>query len=136
MAAEQRKVYIVTAGSYSSYRICEVFDNKKLANEYVKKRSKSNPWFAGCVETWPLNKSMKEPKTVWSVHIDRQGKEVSSDSWIDWGGEHCRDTASIPGLKRVTDTTYIIAKSTRGRDVALKIARDKLAEMKAKEAGV
>lgn len=37
------KVYIVTRGSYSDYRIVAVFANEEVANEFVK-RNESNGW--------------------------------------------------------------------------------------------
>ena len=38
------KVYIVTSGEYSDYRIDRVFTNEKLANEFCKMLKKYNPF--------------------------------------------------------------------------------------------
>lgn len=133
MAAEQRKAYIVTDGAYSDYHICQVFDSEKAAQDYKEMRRRLDECFIGDIEVWTLNAEPVIAPIVYRVYIDREGQEVERNTHLDWNGWNNGDEVFVSS--HVSD--YAVgAESTRGYDVALKIARDKLAEMKAKEAGV
>jgi hypothetical protein len=47
-----KKVYIVTHGEYSSYRIDAVFDKLELAEEYIRLH---DAYYYNPVEEWELN---------------------------------------------------------------------------------
>ena len=47
------KVYIVTSGSYSDYRICEVFSTKEKAEAYIAKFDSA--WDFNEIEDWEVD---------------------------------------------------------------------------------
>ena len=138
MSDRSQQVYIVTSGSYSSYDICEVFTTRRLAREYLKRRQPHNPWSEFRIETWPLNSAKVDPVIDWTVWVDKDGNEVDSQSWVHWEcpGKDSSRRITSPPMHAQRSTAAVEASSARGHDVALKIARDKLAQIKAKEAGV
>ncbi len=60
------KVYIVTSGSYSDYRIEEIFEKKKDAEALATVLSDGNE-----VEEWTVNKRRVVP--LWSIWMKRNG---------------------------------------------------------------
>lgn len=123
----ERRVYVVTEGRYSGYHIEAVFEKLEDAEVAAK-------MCGGEVETYPLNGKPGDPVTVYSVEIDGDGNEVGrwENTWLPWD-------ANEPWVMEGRGWLYLLpggppagacGQSTRGYDVALKIARDKLAEAK------
>ncbi len=58
-----KKVYIVTSGEYSCYRIEAVFSSKKLAKDYIKLKSRIGYWYYRIprIEEYVLNELPKYP---------------------------------------------------------------------------
>jgi len=60
------KVYVVTSGSYSDYRIEEIFENEEDANALANVLSDGNG-----VDEWEVNKQKVVP--LWSIWMKRNG---------------------------------------------------------------
>lgn len=136
------KVYVVTAGSYSDYRIEAVFSSRKKAQDYQdyidaksQKLRLKNHYYEefNDIEEYTLN----DPPTfmsVYCVHIDMEGTETGRFHNMRKTTEYTE--ARHNGPVRIRRNENITGISTRSFDVALKAARDKLAEVKARDAGV
>ena len=120
-------VYIVTAGSYSDYRIEAVFDNEEQARKYCD-RNNGNFFGEYGVEVYPINnrKTKDTNKPITTVKIDTNGEVVESieDTYWHIGCASGYETEKID---------YVWGNSTRGFDVALKAARDRLNRIQAKK---
>jgi hypothetical protein len=119
-------VYIVVSCCCGEYETDAVFSTKEKADEYAATCS------FGKVEEWELD--VAKMKTAYHVHIDDSGNEIrrwSSLERTEWNSEQEDDieSAFYPGY-----CSY--GSSFRNYDVALKVARDKRAEVLATEAGV
>ncbi|MDP9354670.1 MAG: hypothetical protein M3R02_05200 [Chloroflexota bacterium] len=81
MPKKKRHVSVVTAGSYSDYRILAVFDDDKLADAYVKAYNETYPYDAADAERWhlnPMEKQIRAGRFLYSVSIDRDGENASA----------------------------------------------------------
>lgn len=67
---KKNKVYIVTRGDYSSYRILGVFSDKKLADETASK-------LKARVEVWDLNPNEANLRKGYTFYMVRIGKTTS-----------------------------------------------------------
>lgn len=52
-----KTIYVVTSGSYSDYGILAVFDDRALADEFVKRRNEGPHYEDAGIEEWELNPS-------------------------------------------------------------------------------
>jgi hypothetical protein len=127
-----KKVYIVTQGSYSDYRIERVFDDKALANEYVRVHTEHGGYDYG-IEEYDVNASIPRIEIIYTVEVDENGDEVCRRSSACDDPEWTSHESSGDSYRR---DAVVRGESNRGYDVALKIARDKLAEMKAQREGI
>ena len=80
------KVYIVTAGDYSSYRICAVFSTKAKAEEYIAeaaRASKDKGRDFNPIEEYELDLyEDKHPGLYpWRVHMEKDGSTKGFQSW-------------------------------------------------------
>jgi hypothetical protein len=76
-----KKVYIVTAGQYSDYGICEVFSKKELAEEYIKRNERVgyfDEYDNAQVEEYPIDNNLPNyPKGLFHYEVSiglRSGK--------------------------------------------------------------
>lgn len=129
------KVYIVTSGYYSDYKIVAVFSEKTAADSFCEFRNKNMQKTFEIteynVEEYPLDAAIE--KFIYYVYVNESGVEsIESES----RGRYQQFFNYDDDIIDVLESGLIRAGSTRGYDVALKIARDKLAEIKAKESGI
>lgn len=160
----RNKIYIVTKGSYSDYHIICACPLKKTAKEAAgrynrltgmrgyadgyadKHRVEELAWV-----TDPASDIVLE--TLYEVEVNDDGEvvrqyEISYASPGSPMDDEYYDDSSHPvtrvneyydpssqSFQRVNGTR-IQGRSRRGYDVALKVARDKLAELKAQDAGI
>ena len=91
----QKEIYLITAGEYSDYHIIAVFDNYRLAKNFVDSFKKDG---YSCdhprIETWRLNPykdQLDTKRKPFFVTIDKHGdttrceKDVSYDGFGDNG---------------------------------------------------
>ena len=129
---ERPIVYVVTEGEYSDYHIVAVFSDRESAQALVDVKD-PNDYDKRQIEEYWLNGGPVAQLTEYRVWVDKNGVETG------------RNETTKPDTKpdEVTEQSWNMgryqggagAMSTRGYDVALKIARDKLAEQKARETG-
>ena len=101
------KVYVVTSGSYSDYRIEEIFSKKKDAEALASILSDSNG-----IDEWEVNKQRVMP--LWTVCLKRDG-DLDEDygsptaaigtketiwTYKDEGGDSCQFHILADTLKR------------------------------------
>ena len=78
------KVYAVSEGAYSDYRIVAVFDNKEEAEKFrVNHLGGGNYAY---VEDWPLNTKM-EDAFCWQVRVNKEGTVTYSSRELRSGDE-------------------------------------------------
>lgn len=53
-------IYVVTAGEYSEYHICGVFDRQEKAEAYIAYQSSRNKYLRTEIEEWTLNATYDE----------------------------------------------------------------------------
>ena len=136
-------VYIVTAGEYSDYGICAVFDNRKSAEEYC---ALGHGEF---VEEYELNSTSNasdpvdyvyefridnmrscadyvgEPRYIMQSAVDDEIKKIKS-----WS----RQCGTVVTNPRHIDRYVFLDKNDP--ELALKIVRDRIAKKKAELAGM
>lgn len=115
-------VYIVTSGQYSDYGIEAVFVDRDLAEQFAAKCD-------GTVQDWDILRQVPKRIVISCVTIDADGSELHGWSYERWDHEGETEDAKVSG-------GLVIVRSYRGHDVALKAARDKLAQWKAEQAGL
>jgi hypothetical protein len=130
------KAYIVTIGCYSDYRILGVFADRQTAEAFIARYRKMHGGngydHSLSVEEWPVQTDIElyRSRRQYIVHINEVGEEVERRDWFeeDWkpGPDEVRTVR--PGLVR--------AASFVSYEHALKIARDRLAQNKARRAKV
>jgi hypothetical protein len=122
------KVWVVTSGQYSDYGIDCIFDSKEKADTYVEFQRKYDRYTD---VNEPFEMTLNKPdeqKVVYVVKINFSGEEIERYTLLqpttydneyatDWQGE-------------------VTSFSSRGYDVALKIARDELMMLKAQREGL
>lgn len=79
---EEKIVCVATKGKYSSYHICEVFEDKAVAAEFARQYSTSSYGGEVEIEEWTLNRAV--PKIYrYSVILDANSGNVISEDGID-----------------------------------------------------
>ena len=123
MSKEQKLAYVVTYGDYSDYGIAAVFDNEEAAEEYCQRMNRE--WSKVLraydqeyrIEIYGMNGGEAD-RVVVSVAVDMSGAVVQ----VENSGLYA---SGYFGNGKMWGS------STRGADVATKIARDYLAMYKA-----
>lgn len=83
------KVYAVSSGSYSDYRIEAVFSTKKKAQEYIDAHPKAEySWDEKGIETWDLDPVMYKPREGYAWFSVRMGLQTT-------GGEEVHQHPSV-----------------------------------------
>ncbi len=129
-----KKIYIVTKGEYSDYRICGVFDNKELAEKFAEKLS--NKLEKARIEEWELNPAeyeLKNDLSIWYVTLDYKGNCVKVEKKEDW--EYYYENTLPPSCitKSASGYYYYIYCFARDEKHAIKIASEKLFRFKVEE---
>lgn len=65
-----KKVYVVTSGEYSDYRIEAVFMTKEQANEYINEYTYSNDFK---IEEFNVNVPLNKWDKIFSIWMDKEG---------------------------------------------------------------
>lgn len=80
------KVYIVTDGQYSDYRIQAVFSTKALAKEYLAEYNK-DPGHHGDIEPWDLDEPVRALVPMWRSQIYPDGLAYDPREVWRWSDE-------------------------------------------------
>jgi len=114
-------VYAVSTGEYSSYGVCAIFSTREKAEEYSLTVSNFND-----IEEYELDEPYEQPEFI-EVLIGPNYIELRG-SWGPWLTEGM--TSMYSGY------TTVKVKYNKNADVMKKSAYDRLAELKAKDAGI
>lgn len=116
------KVYIVTRGEYSDYRIISVW--KKEADAKIVA---SSVW--GDVETWTLNGNVDEVGLHFFFRVSQSGEVVEME-------EHGYEPYPCKVGKKDIRGNWILTVQAENVDKARKIAFDQIGQYKAEQQGV
>lgn len=125
-----KKVYLIESGEYSDYRVDYVVASKKVAKTICERLNRVDDRYDVSERVLIESPDDGEIKTMFYVRTDAHGTELERWTYTRHGSsEQFEDNGWAARWAAG-------GQSCRGHDVALKIARDKLAEVKAKEAGL
>ena len=79
----ENKVYIVTSGSYSDYRIECVFSTREKAEEYLQYHDDEYR-----IEKYAIDEEFVRSEGEWRVAIDLSGDDVQVDKFLSISGEY------------------------------------------------
>jgi hypothetical protein len=149
------KVYGVARGAYSDYRVEFICPTKEIAEALIAKlnggrkaydEDEDYQWGSGSDYRLAEFSMVTDIADVvrppsWRVWIDTDGNVVTEDyeeqdTLNQWAVLEDNDIATQINGVYSQPTAAVCGSSYRGRDVALKVARDKLAEIKAAAAGL
>lgn len=124
---EEKKIYIVTEGSYSDYHIEAVFSTRKKAKEFMDTKDQY-----ARIEEFPIDEPVKREVQVWDICINLDTKEVSRI----WGHSNLpKDLVMLGGSMPIPDgnrkITFTIESDSKKR--AIKIASERLGAVIANE---
>ena len=122
------KIYIVTSGDYSDYRIDAVFSTKEKAEEYVQQHGTNYR-----VEYYDIDKEVKKETKIWRVAIRFDNFEVSECLARLWGygwDSNMKDTFEYYLDWNNEEYIHLYIESDC-MDRAIKIASERIAQIKA-----
>ena len=119
-----KKVYVITKGIYSDYRICAVASNKKTA-EHLRKYFSGQYSGDAKIEVYDLNEKIEDIRCMYRVEF-RKGEVVSVEP------------EEYENRETISDGPIYTAIYVKAMDAehAIKIAEDRRAEYLAKKEGV
>lgn len=126
----KQPIYVVTAGQYSDYHIRGVFSTEEKAEAFCRQFNQQDFHTDARVERYCLDAPEMDEEGVqlYAVRVDADGKitemHTEGSEYREFGGAY---VWGLPGEEQA------VASSSRGFDVAAKIARDELAAFKATE---
>lgn len=125
----EKKIYIVTAGEYSDYHIEAAFSTKKKANEYVQQHGMRCD-----IEEYDLDEEVVRKTKLWRCSFYLDNNMLFSASPILHEVEKLKDTCFVAydrfSTHKFRIELYVDADTM---DKAVKIARERLAAVKANE---
>lgn len=132
------EIYVVTEGSYSDYGIVCVCADRALADRIVELRNRGSYLVDDAmVEVYEVVEDIARTglRKMYHAKVDREGRVIEKrlSEKFEW------DLGEPPHIDGDAYPQYdgsVSAWSYRSLDVAVKAARDKLAELKARQEGV
>lgn len=131
------KVYVITKGAYSCYHICAVATDKKKAE--ILRKAFSDSWDEAEIETYETDQFITEIENGFKLYNCglKDGEDLSISTYLE-------------DLDYMTDSDFRVKRFSKGwcapgygikvwakdKDHARKIAADKIAEYKARKAGI
>jgi hypothetical protein len=118
-----KKVYALSAGSYSDYRVLALFPTRKLAKEAAAAERLADSWAHDAdVEEFYLYDEVPEHVTVWRIHQDLMddGTEGEKREWaiteLPWSHYE-----NIEALEKRPVTRFVRAPIHQGRGGRLEV---------------
>lgn len=138
------EVYVVTSGEYSDYHIEAIYESRDAADAHVDGAITHNT--AGedeiQVEVWPLNKQLPFSGTVWRAQWFGK-RMMGTDKTLDeWGFSrvysfyHIGNDYGKASLEYAYDEDLTLSVVGSSYEHVVKAARDRIAHMKARRAGI
>lgn len=122
------KVYIVTAGCYSNYRIEAVFTDKKKAKRYANFNSDR------CIETYETDEAFNSPERIIVWYVPGDNRIRSMESALCEMEDYCYGDQFGFETEVSERLREDIEKNGTNSSLLLKIAQDRLAQFKARHA--
>ena len=131
-------VYVITKGDYSDYHVCAVATDKKKAKILKKAFDDKDGWREARIETYETDEFITEIESGLKLFdCSMKDGDLSVTTWmtdLDYIGSS--DFKVRKHKERFNTSTYAVYVWAKDEDHARKIAADKIAEYKAKEAGI
>lgn len=123
MMSETPTVYIVTSGEYSNYRIRGVYLDKEAAQARADLLNRGGRFIEAEVEEWPSDGNGDDHYLFWAYasNWEIQWREYDSGGYLE---------------PVVEESDYSVSVKSNDFDRGLKTMHDKIAEFKAREAGI
>lgn len=123
----ENKVYIVTEGEYSDYRIKAVFSTREKANEYVQQNGTDF-----CIEKYDLDKEVVKETKLWAIEFEIESHKNRQASPVTYNMDELKDTCKVTEYHSSKPyITFYVEADTMDR--AIKIASERFASVKANE---
>lgn len=144
------KVYVVTTGEYSSYRIDQVFSTKKKAEDYVNRLKKVHgeayAYNERCIEPWVLDdvegEWIRSIYSNWFVQlspkldlVDMRELDYLEDEAHYNKVRHHKAFSKMPELVKLQERYSVTVKAVSG-EAAIKIAKELVAQHIAQKEGI
>ena len=123
-------IYLVTAGSYSDYRIVAAFSTDELAKEFVAAYNGSDRYKDADVEEFEidsLTRRLRGEEFVVSVTMDREGRTLNvetSTSLTEYMADWCGYNYSYPGK-----IVLRVMRAAKDVQTVVKIANEKRVQL-------
>lgn len=128
----EKKIYIVTSGEYSDYRINAVFSTRKLARDYIQQRGTEYR-----IEVYNLDEEVVKETKLWRIAFSLVNSSLIEAEAIDYQDKYYkdkkRDTCGIHEGFFSDEIQINFFVDADSMDKAVKIARERLAAIKANE---
>lgn len=131
------KVYVITKGAYSCYHICAVATDKKKAE--ILRKAFSNSSDKATIETYETDQFMTEIESglkLYSCSMRKDNDTFISTYNLDLEYVCPKDFKVREYKKGFMAPGYEVYVWAKDEDYARKIAADKIAEYKARKAGI
>lgn len=121
----EKKIYVVTAGEYSDYRIEAVFSTEEKAYEYVQQNGTDF-----CIEEYNLDEEVVKETKLWAIEFEIESNRNKHSSPVT--NMELKDTCKVTEyLSFKPYITFYVEAETMDR--AIKIASERFASVKANE---
>ena len=121
------KIYVVTEGEYSDYRICGVFTKEKKAERYAY-------LIGGNVEEYEADDANNPERLL--IQYDRRRNEIINVTGTYWGGEERMQYGIFDCYVPFSERMAQEEDKGKLKDILLKIAQDRYAKFMARELGL
>ena len=128
-------VYVVTSGAYSDYRIKRVFSTRDTADAYIEPRTRpglhEDYWQ---VQEWAVDEAPVNDRPVYTASFDIPGS-VTGRPFVRWD-DYDQDKEYGVTVEPLEGGRFWIRVYAESPEKATKIIHDKVAEIRAHQAGV
>ena len=122
----EKKIYIVTSGEYSDYRIDAVFSEKEKAEEYVQNNGSDYR-----IEVYNLDEPIVNGNKLWLVSFNLENGRIEDVTVSNRKKEYYCDTCKYEPYSFVKHINFYVEAEIMDR--AVKIASERFAAVKANE---
>ena len=122
----EKKIYIVTSGEYSDYRIDAVFSKKEKAEEYVQNNGSDYR-----IEDYKLDEPIVKENKLWLISFNLEDGSIEDAKVSNRKKEYYCDTCNYAPYSFVKHINFYV--EAEFMDKAKKIASERFAAVKANE---
>lgn len=122
----EKKIYIVTSGCYSDYRIEQVFSTKEKANEFIQQHGTDY----GIEEYVVDEEKVKKEEKIWNVEINIDDNSVNQSIPRNF---LCREEGTCEYHEYMSHDVVDLYVKADNMDKAIKIAKERYFAIKAND---